>query len=347
MTDYFRAGQGGRIGTRVFDRPEVSVAKKNVIGGAFNEVTARLKGLFPGAKKGAKKDAPQIDHSQNLNPTLDIEKDWRVRISVPPKSPFGDFAESFKDDLGQDVASVLAPLKNTNGVVFPYTPNIQISHSANYSPLSPTHSNYQSYFYNNSQVSSITITADFTAQNEEQARYVLAAIYFFRAATKMFYGQGANQGNPPPILYLDGYGSYYLPHVPVVVSNFSHSMPSDVDYISCNLYSSKVTSKKVMVDRPPVGGIGLGPQNFNPNAIYAGKDEASRADAERLKQLLTKESVTQVETKILTGQKQRIPTMSSVTIELLPMYSRRNVSENFSWEQFSRGELLKGKGGFL
>lgn len=322
-------------------RPEVSIAKKNVIGGAINEVSTRLKGLFPGARKGAKKNAPQIDHSQNLNPTLDIEKDWRVRISVPPKSPFGDFAESFKDENGQDTASVLAPLKNTNGVVFPYTPTIQMSHAAAYSSLSPTHSNYQSYFYSNSQVGSITITAEFTAQNEEQARYVLAAIYFFRAATKMFYGQGANQGNPPPVLYLDGYGSYYLPHVPVVVSNFSHTMPNDVDYISCNLYSSKVTSK--IVKAPPVG-IGLGPQSFNPEAVTL----SDPANAARLKQLLSSQgTTTQIDVKTIMGQKQRIPTISSMTIELLPMYSRRNVSQNFSWEQFSRGELLKGKGGFL
>jgi len=65
------------------------------------------------------------------------------------------------------------------------------------------------------------------------------ALYFFRAATKMFYGNsGTYQGAPPPIVYLDGYGAHYLPHVPCLLTQFSHTMPNDVDYIE-----TKVTSK--------------------------------------------------------------------------------------------------------
>jgi hypothetical protein len=116
-------------------------------------------------------------------------------------------------------------------VVFPYTPQITVAHTANYTPQKLTHSNYAQYFYDNSEVGAITLTTDFTVQNVSEGQYLLAAIYFFRSCTKMFFGAGPNAGNPPPIVYLNGYGQYYLPNVPCVVTSFSHTMPSDVDYM--------------------------------------------------------------------------------------------------------------------
>lgn len=143
-------------------------------------------------------------------------KDWRVKISCPA--------------LGYP--GVMAPLGNTNGVVFPYTPQVSVVYQANYSPQKFTHSNYPAYAYENSEVQSIQITADFTAQNASEAKYVLACIYFFRSATKMFFGESSNAGNPPPLVFLDGYGKNYFPHVPCILTQFSHTMPQDVDYIS-------------------------------------------------------------------------------------------------------------------
>jgi hypothetical protein len=48
-----------------------------------------------------------------------------------------------------------------------------------------------------------------------------------------------------------------------------------------------------------------------------------------------------------TGKKARIPTKSSITLGLQPVYSRNNISNKFTWEDFSKGALLKGNGGFL
>jgi hypothetical protein len=117
------------------------------------------------------------------------------------------------------------------GVVFPYTPTITVAHTASYTPQKLTHSNYTQYFYDNSEVSAITLNTDFTVQNVNEGQYLLAAIYFFRSCTKMFFGYGPAAGNPPPIVYLNGYGQYYLPNVPCVVTSFSHTMPADVDYV--------------------------------------------------------------------------------------------------------------------
>jgi hypothetical protein len=143
-------------------------------------------------------------------------KDWRVKISCPA--------------LGYP--GIMSPLGNTNGVVFPYTPQVSVVYQANYTPQKFTHSNYPAYAYENSEVQAINVTADFTAQNMEEAKYVLACIYFFRSATKMFFGESSNAGNPPPLVFLDGYGQNYFPHVPCILTQFSHTMPPEVDYIS-------------------------------------------------------------------------------------------------------------------
>jgi hypothetical protein len=147
--------------------------------------------------------------------------DWRVKVSVGANSGL----------LYQNPGGVLDPLTKTHGVIFPYTPSITTSFSAGYSAQKLTHSNYASHFYDSSEVAGISITGDFTVQSVEDGQYLLACIYFFRAATKMFYGASTHMGNPPPLLFLDGYGKYYLPHVPCVCTAFSHTMGADVDYV--------------------------------------------------------------------------------------------------------------------
>ncbi len=143
--------------------------------------------------------------------------DWRVKLSLPRQ-----FA---KDGL-------LAPLKETNALVFPYTPTIILGHIANYNSLQPVHSNYPFQIYENSGVQEIVITGDFTAENEEDGRYWIAAIHYLRSVTKMFYGNGENSGQPPPRVNLNGYGDYVFNDVPCVVTNFTVDLPADVDYIA-------------------------------------------------------------------------------------------------------------------
>lgn len=149
--------------------------------------------------------------------------DWRVKVSLPPAS--GLFYQSSNP-------GILWPLQGTNGVVFPYTPTVTVSHSANYEEVSLTHSNYANYFYKSSAVQNIQVSGEFTVQNVNEGLYLMAVIQFFRSCTKMFFGADALAGNPPPILYLDGYGANYLPHVPVVLTSFQHSMSPDVDYVN-------------------------------------------------------------------------------------------------------------------
>jgi hypothetical protein len=228
------------------------------------------------------------------------------------------------------------PLKETNGVVWPYTPQISVTHSANYSTAQLTHSNYPSHFYNYSEVNDITITGDFTVQSADEGQYLLAAIYFFRSATKMFFGQGANVGNPPPIVFLDGYGSHYFPHVPCVISSFTHTLPQEVDYVQIPISSTTLSDVPFAPGTDNLGSVNLSAeeQQYVPSMLK------SSAPA----------STTTMAYKTLTTST-RLPTQSSITVMLKPVYSRKNVHDRFDLNKFASGGLLadpnKGLGGFL
>jgi hypothetical protein len=161
------------------------------------------------------------DPTTNNKTVQKIEQDWRIKISLPNNGLFYHSANP----------GVMKPLQDTGGVVFPYTPSITVTNEASYESAQLTHSNYSNFFYKGSQISAISISSDFTVQNKSEAEYLLAAVFFLRATTKMFYGQGKNVGNPPVIVYLNGYGSHYFPNVPCVVTSFSHNLPADTDYL--------------------------------------------------------------------------------------------------------------------
>jgi len=152
--------------------------------------------------------------------TVDAE-DWRVKITAPT-------------DLVQ--GEVLAPIVDTgNSMIFPFTPTIILGSSANYSNVQPVHTNHPFYVYESSQTDQITITGEFFSENANDAKYWVACLHFLRTMTKMFYGQSEDQGNPPPVCRLNGYGKHVFNNVPVLITNFTTDMPADVDYIECNV----------------------------------------------------------------------------------------------------------------
>lgn len=176
-------------------------------------------GLFSGALS-AVRSALNVGFGYSSATAVTAEDDWRVRVSCSPMM----FDHLFSGPLS-------LPLRTGMGVTFPFTPQVTVQHTARYGSQQLTHSNYAAYFYEGSEVAAITISGDFTVQNAADGQYLLAALYFFRTASKMFFGQDQLAGNPPPLLFLDGYGSHYLPHVPCVLTSLSHVMPNDVDYV--------------------------------------------------------------------------------------------------------------------
>lgn len=151
------------------------------------------------------------------------KNDWRVRINCQ--------WNIFNSPL-------FKLLENTGGVVWPYNPNITVSTKADYTPISPVHSNYNSYGYKNSVVDDIQISGEFTCETETDAAYWIAATTFFKTATKMFFGSGDLAGNPPIICNLTGYGSSVFDKVPVIIKSFSVDLKEDVNYIRCNTFGT-------------------------------------------------------------------------------------------------------------
>lgn len=273
-------------------------------GSALNGSLSRLgaAGLIPGGgsllpNQGINQNAIQFGSSSG-------QKDWRLKCSVATGS-------GVLYDMPS--AGIMEPIKKTNGVIFPYTPSLTIQHQARYNTQQLTHSNYNNFFYEGSEVQSIQITADFTVQNPAEAAYFLGAIYFFRAATKMFYGEsGKYQGAPPPIVYLDGYGTHYLPHVPCVITSFSHTMPADVDYIELAGSAGKSA----------VAQSGSGASGFPINSSIGSPNVTNNSNTAGATQMNT-----------------RVPTASQITVSFQPVYSRTS-QRAFDLEAFARGELV-------
>lgn len=187
-----------------------------VVNNTVSSVSAaakRLEGLFAGGEANT-----SSGDAKALFGSTDVNNDWRVRLSIPPLPEFEN-------------SPVLAPLQALGNMVFPYTPTIQLSHTANYNDIGLTHQNYQFTAYENSRVDNIMITAPFNVEDGQQAKYWIAALHYFRSVTKMFSGEDADAGNPPPIVKLNGYGEYVFNNVPVVVKSFSFDLPQDADYI--------------------------------------------------------------------------------------------------------------------
>lgn len=137
-----------------------------------------------------------------------------------------------------------------NFVIFPYTPVITVSHKANYEIESLIHTTYSTPYFTHSSVDSISIQGRFTAQNQMEAIKIRDMIQFFRTATKMFYGASTPKGAPPPVVKLEGYGDMFE-KIPVVVRDFSYTLPNDVNYLSLGS-TSVPTDMSITVDLLPV-----------------------------------------------------------------------------------------------
>lgn len=254
--------------------------------------------------------------------------DWRVRLQLAPNADY-----LYKD---RSVNTILAPLYETDGVIFPYTPQIETTYNANYEMYDLTHSNFRGYFYKNSRVNDINIRATFTAQDTQEANYLLAVIHFFRSVTKMFYGaKDALRGAPPPLTYLSGLGQYQFNQHPCVVSQFNYSLPNDVDYIRAGAPNNYGTN--LLTQRARTGAIA--PEAGNPSLT-------------RLLGTLTKPPVGATATPPSPSminqnvnnlaQATYVPTKIEISLTLLPINTRSQVSTQFNMKDFASGALIKG-----
>lgn len=169
------------------------------------------------------------------------------------------------------------------GVIFPLTPTIQMSHNASYGTYDVTGSIYQQNYYMNTPNPTMSVTALFPANTEDEARYSVAAIHFFRTCTKSDFGSqaGATAGTPPPILKFNAYGSTHASNIPCIIRNFTYTLPEDTDY---------------------------------------------------------------VEVEVM-GEMHAVPTLSLLSVEIVPQLPPKLVKDKFDIRKFASGNLMRNNGG--
>jgi hypothetical protein len=254
-------------------------------------------------------------------------QDWRVRLVLA-----GGANYLYQDDNN----SILKPLQDSNGVIFPYTPQIATTYNASYDETQLTHSNYRGYFYKGSHVGDISLTATFTAQDTKEAQYLLAVIHFFRSVTRMFYGQDSQRGTPPPLVYLIGFGEMQFNGHACLVSQFNYNLPSDVDYIRAtgfNNYGVNLLNRRAQASQSFPGSSLLGSTSRLLASKLLGSPgaEPTRPDPGPVTGGVSN-----------TVRSTYVPTKMEISLTLKPVQSRAQMSREFSLKNFANGNLLKG-----
>jgi hypothetical protein len=247
----------GLVGTDVYDQAkkeafdsaeEQRIANENLAAANGNSLaaTAEIEDGDPDSSdtsddSSVTTSGTTTDELEANGATDEVQAEIVVTASPPPDPRIRIRAMGGQEDNVYGPADgVMAYLRETDGVFFPFTPNISYSHSVNYSQMVPTHANTDYWLYVNTPAVQIQISGQFSAQNLQEAQYMLAAMHFFRTVTKMRFGEeDEKRGMPPPVLLLSGYGDFMFNDLHVIVTNFSMELGANVDYIEVDIGDSK------------------------------------------------------------------------------------------------------------
>jgi len=259
----------------------------------------------------------------------DNANDWRVRLSLAKWT-------SFKG------SPVLKPLKDAGGLIFPYTPKINISSTATYGSLSPIHSNYQFQNFRSSDPGTITINAPMYVSDTAEGLYWIAMVHYLRSLTKMFTGNDPKAGNPPPVIMLNGYGNYVFKNVPVVVKSIVVNLENTCDYISVPVVGSAAGEIEGIADS--IGGTAsaLGGLFGGTVGSIAGAVGSIAGGIGQIAGLAGSLGFG----GSVSGGTAHVPTKSTFTVTLQPIYSR-NSSRKFSLDRFVSGGYLNSPVGYI
>jgi hypothetical protein len=129
-------------------------------------------------------------------------------------------------------SNILNPLYATNGLMFPYSPQITVSQDVNYQDISMVHTNSDFLSYQKTPSVSISITGKFSCQTQAEGAYSLACIHYLRTVSKMYFGQtDKNAGLPPPILLLNGYGTFMFNNLRVILKSHNYTYNEQMDTV--------------------------------------------------------------------------------------------------------------------
>ena len=152
-------------------------------------------------------------------------KDVRARVSLPRNS---DILET---ETGAP-NPILLPLRKFGGIIWPYTPTINISHQAEYGEYETAHTNYPVSYFTKSRPPNLQVSGPLTANSAAEGHYMIAVLHYLRIVTKMHFGMNdKKRGTPPPVLKFSAYGDLMFSNVPVLIRSFAYDLGQDIDYI--------------------------------------------------------------------------------------------------------------------
>ena len=177
-----------------------------------------------------------------------------------------------------DVTNVLEPIRQAGGIIFPYTPVIQMIGTADYEQLQMTHSNHAYNVYKGSSIPDFVVSSTFTAETIEESRYLLSVIHFLKSITKSYFGDAGfissgdttaastykKAGTPPPVLLFNYLGAYMYRDIPVVVKSFTVVLADTVDYIPVTFGNNGNNGEKLTTNVPTSAEISIS-LGYQPN----------------------------------------------------------------------------------
>ncbi len=239
-----------------------------------------------------------------------IKHDFRAILQAKP-----DARDEVYGPAGEE--NLLAPIRRTNGLLMPYTPSIQVMHTAvEYAQYNLPQTNFDYYAFARRASPTLSVVAPMTAQDKDEARYLLAVIHFLRAVSMSYYGRENNirRGIAPPTLLFSAYGKYMFDKVPMLLRSVSFGLDADVDYVSAAPSEPGSDMPPDLAARyPDTGGLG---------AI----DELA--------------------------EKSYVPAQMAIMMELVYAPVPSTIRDNFNLNKFRTGEYLKdgnddGSKGFI
>jgi len=235
--------------------------------------------------------------------------------------------------------TIMNPLYDSNGIVFPYTPTITSQFSAEYGQYSPVHSIMDFYAYQRTPAPQFMILGTFTAQNQKEARYCIAVIHFFRTITKMYFGEDTFEGQnipiglAPPVLLLNGYGNYMFNNLPVIITNYTIELLNNVDYVKVRVGGPQAAANAT--------GLTQAERQLREDTRYFSNSwgESAKILAELDADAAAKRKAANTAQQ---GGTAYIPSMFSITATAVVQHTPRQ-TRKFNMESFRRGKLLQDR----
>jgi hypothetical protein len=177
-----------------------------------------------------------VTTTDSLDTPIAPTTDTRVRL----RAMRGDsqMQQVYGDRTADNILSILY---DTDGMMFPYTPTIGVSQAVEYRSAELVHTNGSIETYTRTPSVTLSVTADFSVQNQREGRYALACLHFLRTVSKMYFGEtdkaAGKAGLPPPVLIFQGYGNYMFNNLPVIVKSHSYSLDKSMNMVTVNTAS--------------------------------------------------------------------------------------------------------------